>query len=118
MYELIFWQYEDEIYLNHHEVYEMLCDKKNIDGLKPLQTDVIMNRISKLFLEWQKNDDNSWQNTKNAEAFQIVLTPQSIKIDCYGTTGKSMDLLVSALEEYHCPLYDPQIPARYDEFFE
>jgi hypothetical protein len=26
--------------------------------------------------------------------------------DCYGTEGKTMDLLVSVMEEYKCPLYD------------
>jgi len=25
-----------------------------------------------------------------------------------------MDILVGALEEYKCPLYDPQVPERYD----
>lgn len=118
MYELIFWQYEDEIYLNHHEVYEALCDQETILGLKTLQTDVILNRISKLFIDWQKIDSDSWQNEKTNAAFQIKTTLQSIKIDCYGTDGKTMDTLVAVLDEYHCPLYDPQIPARYDEFFE
>ena len=118
MYELIFWQYEDEIYLNHHEVYAQLCEQQTADGLKTLQIDVILNRISKVFDQWQKNDDSSWQNPKNSEAFQIKTTAQSVKIDCYGTIGKTMDLLVAVLDEFHCPLYDPQVPARYDEFLE
>ena len=118
MYELIFWQYEDEIYLNHHEVYEALCDKEIVAGLKILQIDVILNRIAKLFIDWQKIDNDSWQNSKTNAAFQIKTTSQSIKIDCYGTDGKTMDTLAGILDEYHCALYDPQIPARYDEFFE
>jgi hypothetical protein len=40
-------------------------------------------------------------------AFQVLTTSQSIQIDC-GTEGKTMDLLVSVMEEYKCPLYDPQ----------
>jgi hypothetical protein len=28
-------------------------------------------------------------------AFQVLTTSQSIQIDCYGTEGKTMDLLVS-----------------------
>jgi hypothetical protein len=118
MYELIFWQYDEEIYLNHHEVYEALSENENVDGLRLLQTTVILNRISKVFSDWQQVDQNSWQNPKNSEAFQIKTTAQSVKIDCYGTNGKTMDLLVSILDEFNCPLYDPQVPARYDEFFE
>jgi hypothetical protein len=46
--------------------------------------------------------------------FMFVLPNQSIKIDCYGTQGSDMDILVGALDEFKCPLYDPQIPERYD----
>jgi hypothetical protein len=34
-----------------------------------------------------------------------------------GTEGKTMDLLVSVMEEYKCPLYDPS-SERYDEMSE
>jgi hypothetical protein len=29
-----------------------------------------------------------------------------------------MDALVGIMEEFKCPLYDPQVPARYDEMYE
>ena len=32
MYELLFWRYLDEIYLNHHEVYEALVEKEEVEG--------------------------------------------------------------------------------------
>jgi hypothetical protein len=42
---------------------------------------------------------------------------KSIQIDCYGTEGKTMDKIVGIMEEFKCPLYDPQVP-RYDEMYE
>jgi hypothetical protein len=57
---------------------------------------------------------NSWKNNSGVGAFQVLT---SIQIDCYGTEGKTMDL-VSVMEEYKCPLYDPQVPERYDEMSE
>ena len=116
MYELIFWQYQDQIYLNHHLVYEQLDEQQIVQGLQELPIQVILNRINNVFCDWQKVDDNSYKNTKNSESFQILTTPQSIKIDCYGTHGETMDQLVEILDHYNCPLYDPQVPARYDEF--
>ena len=118
MYELLFWQYADEIYLNHHIVYEKLCDGEIIEGLENLPISVILNRIENVFSDWDKVDDNSWKSSRGIGAFQVKSTAQSIKIDCYGTDGKSMDRIVSVLNEFKCPLYDPQIPARYDAFFE
>jgi hypothetical protein len=116
MYELVFWKYEDDVYLNNHEVYEAILDESEVEGLAILPIQVILNRISNLFQTWTKVDENSWQHPNNKGAFQIKTTSQSVKIDCYGTEGKTMDLLVSILEEFKTALYDPQIPVRYDEF--
>jgi hypothetical protein len=118
MYELLFWKYLEEVYLNHHEVYEALVEKEEVDGLEKLPVEVIMNRIASVFSQWEKVDENSWQNTSGKGAFQVITTPQSVKIDCYGTEGKTMNKLVALMEEFKCPLYDPQIPERYDEMSE
>ena len=118
MYELLFWRYLDEIYLNHHEVYEALLEKQEVEGLEVLPVELILNRINSVFSKWEKVDENSWKNNSGRGAFQIITTPQSIKIDCYGTEGTTMDKLVDLLEEFKCPLYDPQVPERYDEMSE
>jgi hypothetical protein len=118
MYELLFWKYLEEIYLNHHEVYEALLENETVVGLEELPVQVILNRIASVFSKWEKVDDNSWKNTTGVGAFHVKTTPQSIQIDCYGTEGKTMDKLVSIMEEFKCPLYDPQVPERYDEMYE
>lgn len=118
MYELLFWKYLDEVYLNHHEVYEAIVEQQEVEGLETLPVAVIMNRFSTVFSKWEKVDENSWKNTTGKGAFHIKTTPQSIKIDCYGTEGKAMNLLVNTMDEFKCPLYDPQVPERYDEMSE
>ena len=118
MYELLFWEYQEGVYLNHHQVYESIIDGDSVDGLATIQQQVILNRIASVFKDWTKIDENSWKNDNGKGAFQIKSTEQSLVIDCYGTEGKTMDLLVNTLAEFNLPLYDPQIPARYDEFHE
>jgi hypothetical protein len=118
MYELLFWNYKDGIYLNHHLVYEAICNEELLEGLEEIQTQVILNRIENQFPTWDKVDASSYKNPSGNGAFHIRTTSQAIKIDCYGTEGKTMDKLVAILEEFNCILYDPQVPARYDEFFE
>lgn len=114
MYELVFWIYQEGIYLNNHLVYEAIAEEKPIEGLEELPTTVILNRINSLFSKWDRVDENSWKNNNGPGAFHVRTTPQSIKIDCYGTQGADMDVLVSALEEFKCPLYDPKVPERFD----
>ncbi len=118
MYELLFWKYKEGIYLNHHEVYEALDDNEEVEGLEKLPTDVILNRINSVFSKWERVDANSWKNNDGPGAFYVKTTPNSVKIECYGTVGTTMDKLVDVLDEYKCPLYDPQVPQRYDEMFE
>ena len=118
MYELLFWKYLEGVYLNHQEVYESLEEEAPIDGLEELPIQLILNRIASVFSKWEKVDDTSWKNSNGVGAFQVKTTPQSIQIDCYGTEGKTMDKLVDIMEEFKCPLYDPQVPERYDEMTE
>ena len=118
MYELLFWRYQEGIYLNHHLVYEALVEQEIVEGLEDLPVEVILNRLNSVFAIWEKVDDSSWKNTKGKGAFQVKTTQQSIQIDCYGTDGKTMNLLADTLEEFKCPVYDPQVPVRYDEFNE
>lgn len=118
MYELIFWKYCEGVYLNAQIVYESLMEEETVEGLEELPVDVIVNRIASVFSKWERVDENSWKNPNGKGAFQVKTTSQSVQIDCYGTEGKTMDILVGVLEEYKCPLYDPQIPERYDEVWE
>ena len=118
MYELIFWNYKEGIYLNHHLVYEAIFDAEIVEGLEELPVEVILNRIANVFSDWEKVDDYSYKNPSAIGAFHIRTTSQSIKIDCYGTQGKTMDKLVDIMQEYKCSLYDPQVPERHDEFNE
>ena len=118
MYELVFWQYQEGIYLNHQLVYESLVEQEMVEGLEELPVTVILNRIASVFSTWEKVDDNSWKNPNGKGAFQVTTTPQSIQIDCYGTDGKTMELVANILEEFKCPCYDPQVPVRFDEMSE
>jgi hypothetical protein len=85
-------------------VYESLDEESAIEGLEELPVQVILNRIASVFSKWEKVDTNSWKNNSGG-AFQVLTTSQSIQIDCYGTEEGKMDLLVSVMEEYKCPLY-------------
>ncbi len=118
MYELLFWKYLEDVYLNHQEVYEAMDELETIEGLEELPVTVILNRIASVFSKWERVDENSWKNKEGVGAFQVKTTSQIVQIDCYGTEGKTMDKLVDIMEEFKCPLYDPQIPARYDEMYE
>jgi len=77
MYELIFWKYLEEVYLNHQEVYEALDDETAIEGLEELPVQVILNRIASVFSKWEKVDENSW--LLSVVSFIVSLKNSTIK---------------------------------------
>ena len=80
MYELVFWKYLEEVYLNHHLVYESISEEQAIiEGLEELPVQVILNRIASVFSKWEKVDDKSWKNNEGVGAFHVRTTPQSIQ---------------------------------------
>ena len=87
MYELLFWNYKEGIYLNHHEVYENLIDNVLIDGLEDIPQEVISNRITSIFKNWNKVDANSWENPNGKGAFQVKTNSQSVIIYAFQRTG-------------------------------
>ena len=113
-YNLSFWKYKENSYLDNHKVYETLCDEGNIEGLENVPVDEIREKIAKAFSDWNKVDENSFENS-NKGAFQITTTSQSVMIDCYGMDGEDMNKFIDILFEYGCPLYDPQVGERYDD---
>jgi len=99
-------------------VYEALVEKESVEGLEELPIQVILNRIASVFSKWEKVDEYSFKNKEGVGAFHIITNTQSIQINCYGTEGKTMNKLCEIMEEFKCPLYDPQVPQRYDEMAE
>ena len=87
MYELVFWKYQEGIYLNHQVVYEALADEQEVIGLEVLPIAIIFNRIHSVFSKWEKVDDNSWKNGMNS--IENNSDRKNFKSDDFLFVGKS-----------------------------
>ena len=111
-YDLDFWKYKQGVELNHQQVYECLSDGQYVDGLEDLPIDDLIARISQVFSEgWNKVDEMTWESSDGT--FQLFTTQQFIRVDCYGLSSENMNKLIDILDEFGCPLYDPQVGQRY-----
>ena len=113
-YDLDFWKYKKDVYLDNQSVYEQLCEEETIDGLEDLPIEKIVGDIADAFKNWERVADDSWENKTGKGSFQIMTTPQFVRIDCYGMDGEDMNKFIDVMLEYDCPLYDPQVPQRFD----
>ncbi|MDR2323935.1 MAG: hypothetical protein LBE51_00835 [Acidovorax sp.] len=113
-YDLNFWKYKSGIYLDPQTTYKNLCVGKSIDGLEELPIEEMLNRLKILFSDgWVQLDEQNWE-ASNRGAFQISTTSQMLRVDCYGMSGDDMNRFIDLGTEFGCPLYDPQVGARFD----
>ncbi len=114
-YDLNFWKYKNNTYLNNQEVYEKCSNEQNVDGLEELSINEIVESIRKEFTNWQTEYSNvDFENPNGDGAFQIFTTKQFVRFDCYGMQGEDMNRIIEIMLKYDCPLFDSQVSQRFD----
>ncbi len=114
-YDLNFWKYKNNVYLNNQEVYEKCSEGEIIEGLEELPIDQIKQKIAEEFSDWATDDSDFFENTIGNGAFDLFTTAQFIRFNCsFKMNGEDMNRLIDIMLKYDCPLYDPQVPQRYD----
>jgi len=114
-YDLDFWKYKEGTYLNNQVVYEQCSNEQIVDGLETIPIDLILTDIKTEFAAWNMEESNlDYENPSGKGAFHISYTTQFVRFDCYGMEGEDMNRIIDIMNKYDCPLYDPQVPQRYD----
>lgn len=112
--QLVFWKYEDGIYLNNGEVYRAaVAEGKNVTGLAELPVSEILMKVKKVFREYERLDDYNYGGLEGA--FTIHTTPQCVTFDCsLRMSEKELNKVIDLMADFGCPYYDPQIETRFD----
>ncbi len=115
-YDLSFWQYKKDVYLNNETIYKKCSNDEILEGLETLPTELILQDIKQEFELWLLDKNYlDFENPKSNGAFQITMTNQFVRFDCYQMQGEDMNKIIDIMDKYNCPLYDPQVPQRYDK---
>jgi hypothetical protein len=120
-YCLCFWKYKSEIALNDHEAVDAcLSNGEHVDGIDSIFVEKILEEINTKFtsLGWMQPEGEStglfWENIdKDKGVFQIYITTQLFRVDCYGMHGDDMNHFIDIASNFYLPLYDPQVGKRY-----
>lgn len=113
--DLNFWKYQDGISLDNAAVYQKVCcGDETVEGLEVLPIEDILKEIAAEFQEWDSSAPGDFER-EGCGSFQISTTPQSIRFDCYSMGQADMKRFSSIMSRFGCPLYDPQIGARFDK---
>lgn len=115
-YDLNFWKYKEGAAHNNQKIYELACcDGETVDILENLPIEEILKKISDAFSDWTKLSDNQYEK-EGKGSFEIFATSQAVRFDCYSMQESDMNSLMEILIDFGCPLYDPQISERFDNW--
>jgi hypothetical protein len=114
MYELLFWKYLDEVYLNHQEV----SRSARWTNLTRTTQSSDFNRIGKCFFQWEKVDDSSWKTVMDWRFLNVEQLLKVLNRGMLRYPRKTMDTLVSMFEWIQMSVAMILVPARYDEMYE
>ena len=114
--DLDFWKYREGAAHNDRKIYETACcDGKISEDLENLPIEEILEKVAAAFPCWKALNSKSYEN-EDGGAFEIFTTSQIVRFDCYGMKGEDMNRLMDILEEFGCPLYNPQVSTRFDSW--
>lgn len=113
-YDLGFWKYTKGTYKDNQTVYEQLCEGQKVSGIETLPVEKILKKIAIEFITWERTGLYDFES-ENEGSFQVTVTDRFVRIDCYDMDTEDMNVFIDIMLEYDCPLYDPQLPQRFDE---
>jgi hypothetical protein len=110
--DLSFWKIKKVTQVDNSEIYQELANGKNLDYIGEIPVNQVLEDFKNEFKEW--NIQKSLYFEKGDEAFQLMITNQFVRADCYGMTEYNMNRIIDILYKYDCPLYDSTIDVRFD----
>jgi hypothetical protein len=113
--DLCFWKCRDGVVLDNAAVYqEACCGQQETDGLETLPIEEILKETAAVFNGWHALDPCNYEK-EGGGSFQVSVTPQTVRFDCYSMGQADMKRFSSMMAKFGCPLYDPQLGARFDK---
>ena len=110
--DLGFWRGNKGLEISNHEIYRLLSSEEYVPNIEELPLDEILEDFSITFNSWKNESEGFFE--ENGESFQLMISKQFVRVDCYNVKEINMNRIIDILIKYECPLYDPTIDVRFD----
>ena len=111
--DLSFWKSNNKAVMDDKSIYTALSNEQYLEIVDELPILQIQNDFNSVFKEWENNNNQFYE--RGNESFDLMVTKQFVRADCYEMTESSMNKIIDIMIEYDCPLYDSMIDIRFDE---
>lgn len=110
--DLSFWKCKSSISVSNEYIYTELSNENYLDYLEDIPVEEIINDFNREFQSWRGQEEQYFENGE--EAFQLMITKQFVRADCYSLSEYNMNKIIDIMLKYDCPLYDSAIDVRFD----
>ena len=115
-YDLNFWKYKEHTVHDNQKIYDKACcNGEIVETLENLPIEEILKKVSDVFSDWTAISSDIYEK-EGKGCFEIFTTPQIVRFDCYDMYESDLNSLIDILIDFGCPLYDPQISERFDDW--
>lgn len=111
--DLSFWKAKKNARAKNSDIYRELSNGSHLDCIYDIPSAQIMEDIICEFANWEQISPSFFEN--GGESFQLYITRQFVRADCYNVTELNMNRIIDIMLKYGCKLYDSTIDVRFDE---
>ena len=110
--DLGFWKANMSLDISNYEIYTLLSSEGYVANIEELPLEEILGDFGTIFNNWKSESELFFE--ENGESFQLMVSKQFVRVDCYNVKETNMNHIIDILRKYECPLYDPIIDVRFD----
>jgi len=110
--DLGFWKVNISLDISNYEIYKLLSSEGYVANIEELPLEEILGDFGTIFSNWKSESELFFE--ENGESFQLMVSKQFVRVDCYNVKETNMNHIIDILRKYECPLYDPTIDVRFD----
>ncbi|MCG6884124.1 MAG: hypothetical protein LJE62_10270 [Silicimonas sp.] len=114
-YDLVFWRYSDEGTPRTHADHLAIYTANGTEGLEPLPKGEVESALHSAMPEdWVFDDESAWVRETGGTIQIYWSSPCMVLFHLYGKwSGGDANRLIGVMNGFGCPLFDPQIPERF-----
>lgn len=107
--KLGYWKYKPGEYLDNEQVFALRGTGETADGLETLDTAEISSRICAALSAQSENG-----TIRGEDGLAVTISDKFVYIECSERSSEHLDTVCEIMYELGIPMYDAQLPMRFD----
>lgn len=115
-YDLTFWKQNPTCSTPPSSIYRDLLSGSVVEGLETIPTTAFLARVHQKFPGITEEGGLVFWEGGNRGMFELYSSSQHVHFCCRQLSVDDVNAVIEIAAEFDCPLYDPQVDRRFDDW--